>query len=594
MAGKMGAVKGLAVGLVVTAVGLAALAEGSEAGRKERRARNAQEASPSIVQQEQTPPGPQAGHKNSRTQLARADTAPEPPSPEQVAAIARAQRCLAELGYYKGEVDGKRGRATWSAFWHFKHEHGLASQSDLLAEPVKQKIAALCKIPEGAEALEQAVDPLAPVQDGDAALEEGEGEEDVALAQDPTGSEDSAASDPQGVDEAAPEPGPRVGLDLDCLGEDLVAVLRRAHGLGVAVRSCERPCVAAPKGLPQAQLDALQGAGGVVWCRDCVPIGGQLPLDDVRRIERAGNVQLCPAPQRQLSKYGEGITDGLRSYMRVRELYRAVPPAAEDPDAVAVIIGNRSYDRLPRSVTSYNDADAVYAFLTEHFGYRPDNIIDLRDAKKADLERVFGAEPGFEGDLARLVEGEPDAKILIYYSGHGATGEADAETYLLPVDTELYREASGGYRLSTLYANLAALKAKSVLVLLEMEFGRDHGASVLPPNLPETIGTALPQAPVPALTVLLATDRGQRSLPDVTYDIGLFTRYVIEGLAGGADLPPVGNGDGALDSAEIYAFTAAFVDLAARKTFGVLQRPVYSGAGTNVLTSAGPAPSGSN
>ena len=45
--------------------------------------------------------------------------------------------------------------------------------------------------------------------------------------------------------------------------------------------------------------------------------------------------------------------------MRVRELYRALPPAAEDPEAVAVIIGNRSYDRLPRSVTSYNDADTV-------------------------------------------------------------------------------------------------------------------------------------------------------------------------------------------------------------------------------------------
>ena len=90
--------------------------------------------------------------------------------------------------------------------------------------------------------------------------------------------------------------------------------------------------------------------------------------------------------------------------------------------------------------------------------------------------------------------------------------------------------------------------------------------------------------------MLAATDRGQRTLIDVTYDIGLFTRYVIEGLAGGADLPPVGNGDGELDSAEIYAFTAAFVDLAARKTFGVLQRPVYSGAATSVLTSARTAP----
>ncbi len=68
----------------------------------------------------------------------------------------------------------------------------------------------------------------------------------------------------------------------------------------------------------------------------------------------------------------------------------------------------------------------------------------------------------------------------------------------------------------------------------------------------------------------------------MTYDIGLFTRYLIEGLAGNADLPPIGNGDGELDSAEIYVFTAAYVDLAARKTFGMLQHPVYSSAATSV------------
>ncbi len=116
----------------------------------------------------------------------------------------------------------------------------------------------------------------------------------------------------------------------------------------------------------------------------------------------------------------------------MRELYRALPPAAEDPDAVAVIIGNRSYAKLPPSVTSYNDADAIYSFLTEHLGYRPDNIIDVRDAKKADLERLFGREPGLEGDLARLVQSQPNAKVLVYYSGHGATDAAQNETYLLP------------------------------------------------------------------------------------------------------------------------------------------------------------------
>ena len=188
------------------------------------------------------------------------------------------------------------------------------------------------------------------------------------------------------------------------------------------------------------------------------------------------------------------------------------------------------------------------------------------------------------------MEGQPNAKVLVYYSGHGATDAAQTETYLLPVDIEPYREEIGGYKLSTLYANLARLDAKSVLVLLETDYGRDHGPSVLPPNLPETLNTALPRAPLPSLTVLAASDRGQRTLIDVTYDIGLFTRYLIEGLAGNADLPPIGNGDGELDSAEIYAFTAAYVDLAARKTFGMLQHPVFSSTATSVLASSRPAP----
>ena len=604
MAGKFLAARSLILGLLVTALGLALVADAAQAGWKERRAKRTQETSTTVQEQER--PRPQAEQPRLRAGPAKPSPQPtrtesaaaEAPAPEQAAAIGRAQRCWAELGYYQGEIDGKRGRATWSAFWHFKHEHALSGESDILALPVQQKIAELCKSqPDAAQPLDAADDPLAPQPEAVSAEPQGP-DEDGSLAADPASepASDDFAYAPEGeeaTDEAA-KSAPPVRLDLDCLSEDLVAVLRRAHGLGVEAASCERGCVAPPAGLPQSQIDEMQASGAVVWCRACVPIAGQLALSDVRRIERAGNVELCPVAPRQLAKYGEGVTDGLRSYLRVRELYRALPPMAEDSSAYAVIIGNRSYERLPRSVTAYNDADAFYAFLTEHLGFRPDNVVDLRDAKKADFERVFGAEPGIDGELARRVEAKPDAKIVVYYSGHGATDEGQTETYLLGVDAELYREAAGGYKLSTLYGNLAGLRARSAVVLLETEYGPDHGPLVLPPNLPETANTALPQDALPGLTVLAATDRGQRSLADLTYDIGLFTRYAIEGLAGAADLAPIGNGDGTVDSAEIYAFTGAFVDLAARKTYGVFQRPVYSGAATLVLTSASVSPAGSN
>jgi len=576
MAGRSGTVQGLIFGLVLVALGLVALAEALNAEPwGERRARTAQSAPPVFL-----PPGQQ----RLQAQPARAGSPPpEAPTPEQVEAITRIQSCLTELGYYKGAIDGKRGKETWTAYWHFKHDHGLGGYSDILAEPVRQKLDSLCKLTEQTAALEPARQPLdQPEVEAAPDSPESDEEESVALAPLESDSEESVALESS------------VRLDIDCLPEDLIALLQRAHGPGVAVKSCERACLPPPKGLAQAQLDELQIKNDLVWCRACVPIQGQLTLDDVRRIERAGNVQLCATPSQQLPRHGSGAGDGLRSYTRVRELYRALPPAAEDPDAVAVIIGNRSYAKLPPSVTSYNDADAIYSFLTEHLGYRPDNILDVRDAKKADLEKLFGREPGLEGDLSRLVQSQPNAKVLVYYSGHGATDAAQNETYLLPVDTEAFRDEQDGYKLSTLYANLAKLDARSVLVLLETEYGRDHGPYVLPPNLPETMNTALPRAPVPALTVLAASDRGQRTLIDVTYDIGLFTRYLIEGLAGNADLPPIGNGDGELDSAEIYVFTAALVDLAARKTFGLLQHPVYSSAATSVLTSARIAPAGSN
>jgi hypothetical protein len=229
----------------------------------------------------------------------------------------------------------------------------------------------------------------------------------------------------------------------------------------------------------------------------------------------------------------------------------------------------------------------MYSFLTEHLGYRQDNIIDMRDAKKADLDRLFGKDAGSDGDLARLFRSQPNAKIVVYYSGLGASDSSQKESYLLPVDAEPYREERSGYALSKLYDNLARLKAKSVLLLLETEYGRDHSSYVLPPNLPETMNTALPPSPLPGLTVLAASDRGQRTLIDTSYDVGLFTRYLIEGLAGSADLAPIGNGDGKIDSAEIYVYTAAMVQLAARKTFGLLQNPAYSSAETAIVSNAG-------
>lgn len=538
MSGRLGRGRSLAFGLAVTVLGVAAFGPSSLAV-----------VMPESEATQATPPEPQD---------------------KKAEATALVQRCFAELGFYKGPIDGKANEATWTAYWYFKNEHGLKAYSNFLAEPVQEKLNELCK-----------VEPVSEPEH----VAESEPAADTA----PESEELASDMWPEPVAEEEPQepPLPSTRLDIECLPEDLIEVLRKAHGDGVRARACLSSCLPSPAGLDQSQLDDLQNRYGVTWCRGCVQIEAHLSLDDVRLIEREGNLDLCTTPPRHIPRPGSGNGNVVKSHARIRELYRALPPAAEDGDAIAVVLGNSAYENLPTAETARNDAGAMYFFLTEHLGYRQDHIIDMRDAKKADLEWLFGEAPGSEGELARLVRGWPDAKVTVYYSGHGGTNSDHSETYLLPVDAEPYREERAGYPLSTLYANLAALKAKSVLLLLESEFGGDHGGHVLPPNLPETTKSVLPPEPLSTVTVLAAADRGQRSLIDTSYDVGLFTRYLIEGLSGRADVYPVGNGDGMVDSAEIYAYTAAMVRLAARKTFGLLQEPVYSSLTTPRLSDPG-------
>ena len=474
-------------------------------------------------------------------------------------AVARSQRCLKELGFYNGSIDGELNPDTWTAYWHFKREHDLKRYGDVLAEPVQEKFASLCK-----DVDETASLPLdTPVQE-------------PPPIETPASAPSAVAATPSET------PRPKRTLDLDCLSEDLLS-FRGARG-GVPVAQCGTECLPKPKDLSEADLAEMESQNGVVWCSACVPVQGRLTLEDVRRIEDAGKIELCATPPKQVLRHAGGVAG--QSYTRVRELYRPLAPAPEDDAAFALVIGNRNYASLPAAESSHSDAGAMYAFLTEHLGFRQDNVIDVRDAKKADLERLFGATPGAEGELTRKLRSHKDARVIVYYSGHGATDAAQTETYLLPVDTERYRDERSGYPLATLYANLESLDAKSVLLLLETDFGRDHDNYVMPPNLPETRRSAIPVVPRPGVTVLAAADRGQRTLADPLYGIGLFTRYLIEGLAGSADLPPVGNEDGKLDSAELHVYTAEMVRLAARKTFGLLQSPVYSSAAAAVLSSA--------
>ena len=107
--------------------------------------------------------------------------------------------------------------------------------------------------------------------------------------------------------------------------------------------------------------------------------------------------------------------DGERMGFVFGPLLQRVGAAQENRDAVAVIVGNKSYrGDVPAVDYAYNDAEAMKRYVIDVLGYRKGNIIDLRDATKGEIEIVFGTERNHRGQLFDFIRaGESDVTVFI-------------------------------------------------------------------------------------------------------------------------------------------------------------------------------------
>ena len=297
---------------------------------------------------------------------------------------------------------------------------------------------------------------------------------------------------------------------VTCLPSDLKALLARRGAQRNALPVCELPCLSAPAGLKAEDLRQYEQQAGIAWCNACIPFNAYLPLDDVERIERAGNLTLCrQAPRTAVNLEASVRPDGLRIFKGPRALFarrQAVVPHGN----VAVIVTLQRYrpsamGGLMGSAHAARDGIAMRALLSERLGYQNDNIIELKDAALTDLVRLFGSAAGPKGELWERMNARgvaPGATLLVYISGLGAFRAADPGAFLLPVDAERGREEASGYPLARLIDNLARLGAAATTVLLEVDFSRRSGQMVLTPNVPEAADPLLAAGPKGAIAVL--------------------------------------------------------------------------------------------
>ncbi len=363
-----------------------------------------------------------------------------------------------------------------------------------------------------------------------------------------------------------------------CLPQDLYELMARTYGQPPAMKPCEAACLPRPAGYTDGQLDRLAQRHGVNWCESCVKLGGFLPLTEVNRIEALAGITLCMSDGwRMCSAPGYAQVDPGVTRTRVREVIRRYPVTLGKQGDIAVVIGNETYKNgMMANSNAQADADAVMTLLTEQLGYRSRNVINLRNASLQDMHRLFGGPDGTPGELQQLFGNRKDGNIFVYLSTHGMTDQAAGKSYLLPVDASHSDLSNTAYGLDELYANLGKIGARTVMLAMEATFGSSPRPFINPPNLPESEIDILPKTAVPGLAVFTASDRDQHTLDDPEFGIGLFTRYLIEGMAGKADGAPTGNTDKQIDSIELHVYTAHMVRMAARKSFGLEQKPLLS------------------
>ncbi|MCK9304348.1 MAG: caspase family protein [Bacteroidales bacterium] len=251
------------------------------------------------------------------------------------------------------------------------------------------------------------------------------------------------------------------------------------------------------------------------------------------------------------------------------------------PDAVAIVIGNKEYQKAPNVDYAINDALSFRNYFINVLGLKSGNIIYLENINKSDFEELFGNKEFNEGKLFNMVK--PNVSdVYIYYSGHGAPGLKSFKGYFLPVDCDPNYIEFRGYSIETFYENLAKLPAKSVTVIQDACFsGEDVYTDISASILPKVQDPAFM---IPNGVLISSSAATEPSCWYSEQQHGLFTYFFLRAIKDkqNSDI----NKDGKLSFQEIYDYISSQTEgipYYARRIKGKKQTPTIKGNSDRIL-----------
>lgn len=188
-----------------------------------------------------------------------------------------------------------------------------------------------------------------------------------------------------------------------------------------------------------------------------------------------------------------------------------------------VIITNEEYRHAEPVEFATVDGEIFKRYCISTLGIPELNVHHLQNATLNEMK--------FEIDwLASIGKAFPDeAKLILYYAGHGFPDESTLSAYLLPADG-YGSNTTTGYKLSTLYEALSSCGAKASIVFLDACFS---GAERSGKAMDSSRGIELkvkPGTPTGNLVVLTAASGDQTAWAYKEKGHGMFTYFLLKKL----------------------------------------------------------------
>lgn len=243
-----------------------------------------------------------------------------------------------------------------------------------------------------------------------------------------------------------------------------------------------------------------------------------------------------------------------------------VATTSEGGQRWALIVGINDYANVPRLQFARQDATALRDAIVQRCGFPERNVVLMTDTSnpRSPHYPTIGNLRNQINNLAQIAR--KNDLLLVFFSGHGVN--IDGQGYLVPVDGS-DRDVATLVPLSWIRTTIeTSAAAQRVLVLDSCHSGAKSGPG---DSAAGTINAAVAAA---AFATLASCDTRQVSYEDNGQ--GVFTRALIEGLAGHADLEAEGNRDGIVTVTELFEFAALRVRQWSL-TSGKVQTPVLKG-----------------